>query len=220
MVMVIQAARLVRTLVRTYEKKWSFAAAFLLVFFVSFSTLAVFDIVPEAPVSEPNPIATVPQSALLATAVTAVPELPQHIEIPAIGLSVNIANPTSTDAEVLDTALLSGTVRYPTSAKLGEDGNVIVFGHSSYLPVVNNQAFKAFNGIQKLEAGDRITVSGTTHTYVYEVETVEEKDAESAAIPLEVGGKVLTLVTCDSFKTKTDRFVVTARLVGSNPIGA
>ena len=142
-----------------------------------------------------------------------VPELPTRIEIPAIGLSETVANPNSTDVAVLDRALLAGPVRYPSSSKLGEAGNVIIFGHSSYLPIVNNKAFKSFNGIQKLKEGDRITVTGDGHVFVYAVQTVTQESALSDSIPLGGDEPVLTLATCDSFGEKTDRFVVTAALV-------
>jgi LPXTG-site transpeptidase (sortase) family protein len=109
-------------------------------------------------------------------------------------------------------------VRYPTSAKLAEEGNVILFGHSSYLPVVRNQAFKTFDDIQKLVAGDQVLVYSHARVYTYNVVSVTKENAESAALPLTVVGKRLTLSTCDSFGTKSDRFVVVADFVESNPI--
>lgn len=216
-----QTVKVIRAFGRAYSKKWSFLAAFLAVFFVSFSTLAALDIVPEPIETDPAAIvAEVPQTALVASAIQAQAEDPILVEIPALKLSVSIKNPTSSDVDVLDEALLTGAVRYPTSAKLGEEGNVILFGHSSYLPVVNNKAFKAFNEIQNLEKGDRITVSGGNTAYVYAVTQVASADAESAAIPLTKTGHTLTLATCDSFGKKTDRFVVVAELVESYPLGS
>ena len=56
--------------------------------------------------------------------------------------------------------------------------------------------------------------------YVYSVDTVNKEDANADAIPLTVTGAKLTLSTCDLFGEKTDRFVVTASLVESHPLGA
>ncbi|MEK7125993.1 MAG: sortase, partial [Patescibacteria group bacterium] len=141
------------------------------------------------------------------------------IEISKIGLSAVIVNPTTTDIAALDKELLKGAVRYPTSAKLGEIGNVVLFGHSSYLPVVGNQAYKSFNGIQKLAVGDVVTVYSDNTAYTYSVRNVAEEKADAnIAIPLSVSGKILTLVTCNSFGAKEDRFVVTAELVESHLI--
>ena len=201
---------------QVFARKYSFVAAFTVVFFLTFSVLQALDFVPEEIAKDE--VMKENLTASVAETVVAAPELPTRIEIPAIGMDAEIANPTSTNVAALDRALLKSAVRYPTSAQLGEEGNVILFGHSSYLPVVNNQAYKIFNEIQKLEEGDRITVYGTDTAYVYEVDTVKEEDANSAAIPLTVGEPTLTLATCDSFGKKTDRFVVTAKLVGSHPV--
>lgn len=202
---------------KTWSRKWAFLAVFMLVFVTSTSLLSALDLLPE-PLSK---IAEDPKQGLSAAAslAQAAPELPTKIEIPAIGRKVEVVNPTSTKVADLDRALLEGAVRYPSSSKLGETGNVIIFGHSSYLPIVRNQAFKAFNNIEDLKKGDRIMVTGKTRTYVYEVETVVLADAETDAIPLSVSGSKLTLSTCDSFGKKTDRFVVTANLVESYSAG-
>lgn len=193
---------------------------FLGVFFVSFATLATLDIVPEPPAKIVADAVEVPARSLAAGVVLSQPENPVRIEIPAIAMDVEIRNPETTNVAVLDEALLTGAVRYPTSAKLGAEGNTILFGHSSYLPIVNNKAFKAFNEIQNLNDGDRILVHGETMTYVYVVTKVAEADAESAAIPLTSTGHTLTLATCDSFGKKTDRFIVEANLVESYPIAS
>jgi LPXTG-site transpeptidase (sortase) family protein len=216
------AVRLVRAAQKAWSQKWRFFFVFLTVFYLSFSVLLTVDFVPDgdntAEASE-TPLVTlssVPLSPNAADAFAAAQEEPVKIEIPSISLSATIANPETTDVEKLDQYLLKGAVRYPTSALLGQkDGNVILFGHSSYLPIVNNQAYKTFDGIQKLHAGDSITVYSSDRAYTYAVDTVTKEDSNSAALPLTVSGAHLTLSTCDSFAEKTDRFVVTAHLVSS-----
>jgi LPXTG-site transpeptidase (sortase) family protein len=213
---IVQAvAWLVRAAQKALTKKWAYLAVFFIVFIVSIALLGALDLLPE-----PEPPKLVAEAPIVSAAETEVAEEPTRIEIPKVGVKVSVANPTSTDVKVLDTALLKGAVRYPSSSNLGEAGNVIIFGHSSYLPVVHNPAFKAFDGIQDLSKDDEIMVYGTDRVYIYAVDTVAKMDANAAAIPLAVEGKLLTLATCDSFGTKSSRFVVTAHLVGSNPLGA
>jgi LPXTG-site transpeptidase (sortase) family protein len=214
-------ARLIRAAHRAYSRKWSFLGAFLLVFFMSFSLLVTLDVVPEAQQAGDGRTSLL-ASPLVATGgtVTGAGELPIKIEIPSIDVEATIANPDTTNVAVLDRELLKGAVRYPTSARMGEEGNVILFGHSSYLPIVANKSFKAFNEIQDLEKGDRILVHGATTVYVYAVDQVVEADAGSDAIPLTVEGARLTLATCDSFGETADRFIVTATLVESYPVGS
>lgn len=214
-----QTVKIIRAIARAYSKKWSFLAAFLAVFFVTFSVLAAADLVPD-PIEKVAEDTHIPSSALMASVAMANPENPVRIEIEKVGINVTIKNPTSTNVAVLDEALLTGAVRYPGSAKLGEEGNTVLFGHSSYLPIVNNKAFKAFNEIQNLEAGDRITVYGDTMAYVYSVTQVAEADAQEDAIPLTKTGHTLTIATCDSFGKKTDRFIVVADLVETYALGS
>lgn len=209
---------LIRRIQAAYDKKWSFLAAFLAVFFVTFSTLATLDLIPEPKAEAVAIEATVPASSLAAAALLANPENPVRVVIEEAGIDVTIKNPSTTNVAALDEALLTGAVRYPTSAKLGEEGNMILFGHSSYLPIVNNKSFKAFNEIQNLEKGDRITVYGEDAAYVYRVTEVAQADADEDAIPLTKTGHTLTIATCDSFGKKTSRFVVVADLVESYPL--
>lgn len=211
-------ARLVEACRLAYNRKWSFLWLFAVAFLGSVSILAQLDLLPEIQtkvVLKTSPIVAENTNILKPTAI----ESPVKIEITKINLSTNVVNPTTAVTEALDKELLKGAVRYPTSAKLGETGNVVLFGHSSYLPVVKNQVYKTFNGIQKLVVGDVVTMYSSDTAYIYKVRSVvEEKADDNTAILLTVSGKVLTLVTCNSFGTKQDRFVVTADFVGSSAI--
>lgn len=135
------------------------------------------------------------------------------------GKEVKILNPDSGAVEALDSALLSGVVRHPDSADFKNTGTIFLLGHSSYLPVVRNKNFQAFNGIQKLKWGDNIRLQSSDTEYVYSVERVYEAKATDAEVKIEKGDAKLVLATCNSFATKDDRFIVEAVLVGEHPIG-
>lgn len=196
----------------TLPSPWRFAATFLAVFFMSSVVLFAVDFVPE------KPEAQVAGVAISTVVEDTVPEAPVSIVIPSIGVETPIINPTETSIAALDTALLSGAVRYPTSALLGELGTVYLFGHQSYLPVVKNQAFKAFNELQKLTAGDEILVYSATAVYTYRVSAVELVDANEALIALDITSRTLTLSTCNSFGEKSERYVVRAEFVHTSPL--
>lgn len=217
------AAQLVLAGKRAYERKWIFLGLFAFIFLGSVVVLSWLDLLPHLSAASIATAATVAKNPTVGvsareskTVVTVA--LPTKIEIPKINLSATIANPTTTIVESLDKELLTGAVRYPTSAKLGETGNMVLFGHSSYLPVVYNQAYKTFNGIQKLSEGDVVIVYSADRAYTYRVKSVAKESANDAGIPLSVAGSVLTLATCDSFGAKTDRFIVVADLVESHSI--
>ena len=216
--------RLIRAGKRAYERKWSFFGVFVGVFLGSVFVLGQMGLLPQAPppdAAQVLPVSSIATVQINTLASSTISELPAKIEIPAINLSASIANPTTTDVAVLDRDLLKGAVRYPTSAELNQTGNVVLFGHSSYLPIVGNQAYKTFDGIQKLVAGDVVTVSSAGTAYTYRVRSVaKESAASNAGIDLAVSGQVLTLVTCNSFETKSDRFILTADFVESHPIAS
>lgn len=173
----------------------------------------------------PEPVGTHAQMAAMAKAQekeavsVAVPvEAPVAIKIDSINLDSSVINPDTTDIATLDAALLMGAVRYPGSASVGEEGTMLIFGHSSYLPVVHNQAFKAFNGLGTLEHGTVIRVRSTTTEEVYRVQSVRMVKATEEGVNLSAGGKRLVLVTCNNFGDKSDRYMVEAAFVGSYPV--
>jgi LPXTG-site transpeptidase (sortase) family protein len=129
--------------------------------------------------------------------------------------TLTVLNPESHTIEALDQALLSGVVRHPDSADFEDVGTIFLFGHSSYLPKVINKNFQAFNGIQKLKWGDTVRLQSSDMEYVYRVDTVKEVSALDAEVEIEMGTPRLTLVTCDSFGSKSDRFIVEATLIKS-----
>lgn len=143
--------------------------------------------------------------------------LPERIEIPAIDMDLAIQNPSTKNIDKLTQVLVNGPARYVDSAKLGEKGNMLLFGHSSRLPVVRNQMYKAFNGISELKAGDVITVSGNGNEYLYVVTAVRIADAEEDVVSLSKDSTRLTLVTCNVLGEKTSRFIAEADFIGILP---
>lgn len=142
--------------------------------------------------------------------------LPDHIKIDSISLDLPVQNIDSRDIQMLDDALMKGPVRYVDSAELNQPGNMLIFAHSSHLPIVHNQMFKAFNRIPELKEGDEIVVSGGGKQFLYTVTSVRKTDANEAVIDLSPKmGTKLTLSTCDTLTSKSSRFVVEADLVGS-----
>jgi LPXTG-site transpeptidase (sortase) family protein len=204
-------------IIASVGKTGSFLITFGLVFAGMFLFLAAVDTLPNGPVrSASQPVAhEAAPSHSVETTSAMIAEAPVRVVAPAIGMNVTVSNPSSTNVDVLDTALLKGAVRYPTSAMLGVNGTVLLFGHSSYLPIVHNQNYKAFDGIQNLKKGETISVYSGANEYRYAVSEVRVADATEDVVELSATGKHLILVTCDSFTKKTNRFVVTADLVGT-----
>lgn len=132
---------------------------------------------------------------------------PERIIIDRVGIDTNIEQPNTRDVRVLDQYLNRGAVYYPGSGTV-EKGNMFVFGHSTSLGAVQNQAYKTFNGLEKLNKGDEITVEAEGRRYIYEVTDVRLLDAEDALITFDNSIRSLTLSTCNTFGAKQERWVV------------
>ena len=143
---------------------------------------------------------------------------PNRIIIDALNKEVPVLNPQSRAVADLDAALLDGVVRHPDSADFAREGNMLILGHSSYLPNVLNRNFQAFNGIQELTWGDLIRLQSDDMEYVYRVDRVYQALASEVVVEHRWGTPMLTLATCDSFGSKEDRFIVEASLISSQPL--
>lgn len=202
--------------------------------FIFFSTMSAADSVglvpsyldPEPPVSEVTQpvrevaVASLPQlgeiqTQTLSSFVAPQVALPERIVIPTIDLDLKVQNPDTRDIEALDALLQHGPARHVDSAKLGEAGTVIIFAHSSHLPVVRNKMYQAFNRVPELVAGDTITLQAGGKNYLYSVTSLKQVDAHDATIDLsKERGTRLVLVTCDTLTGKTARYMLEADFIG------
>jgi LPXTG-site transpeptidase (sortase) family protein len=207
--------KLIRNYIRNLEGRTSsFIVIFIIVFFILVAVAVIVDFYPER--SSNAEAAMVPTSeSRRSSDVTETGAEPVRIIIDAIGVNSSIENPTSRAISVLDDALLRGVVRFPGSGLLGDDGNMFLFGHSSSLPVVRNPAFKIFTRLSELKEGQTVRVQSKTHEYVYRVTSVRMAPASEIKVEFANGRPTLTIITCNSFGSKDDRYVVEADLVGS-----
>lgn len=201
-----------------------FVAATIVIFFLMLSAADSIGFVPDyidgtasaQTVEDTIDISSAPAAFASATT-TSVTTLPTRIVIPEVAIDLAIQNPTTKDLDALDALLVNGPARYVDSARLGEVGTMIVFAHSSHLPIVHNKMYQAFNKIPDLKAGDSITLTGSDGTrYLYSVTKVYKADATNTSIDMSPSlGTRLVLVTCDTLTGKSARYVLEAQLVGT-----
>ena len=144
---------------------------------------------------------------------------PVRIIIPSVRMNLPVQNPSTTDVDALDALLKAGPAHYIHSADLGQAGNLIIFAHSSHLPVVINKMFQAFNNIPNLKSGDAITLVGTDGwDYNYEVVSVVKASVNDGTTidTSPTHGTNLTLVTCDTLTGVSARFILTATYIGTS----
>ncbi len=192
-------------------RAFAFAVTFIFLFCLTYVFLAMVDALP----NPPEGTDTTKPAAEQQNISQGTRELPIRVTIKDIGTDWKILNPTEVDLDTLNAAVDQAVMRWPTSGLLGTDGTVALFGHSSHLPIVHNQAFKAFNNIENLKAGQIISVYSATTEYRYKVVGVRVASADEDVVELPADGKYLALITCDNFGSKSDRYVVTANFEGA-----
>lgn len=191
------------------KNKWLFLFEFIFIFITLFGALYFAGYVPEDLKS---------YSLSGNSTFNGAEVLPVKIQIKAIGVDASVSNPESQDVSILDEWLKKGAVRYPDSGNL-ENGNMFIFGHSTGIAVVRNQAYKTFNNLKSLKEGDEIIVSSTDKDYIYKVKTVSLVDSDTALIRFDKKNHMLTLSSCNTFGKKQERYVVEADFVKSQNIG-
>ncbi len=197
---------------------FAFAITFVAFFVLTYVFLASVDALPNPPASSAHELSADTPDTTPAYVAPQTSEVPVRISIKSSGTNSRIVTPESTDIDALNKAVDTAAMHYPGSALLGENGTVLLFGHSSHLPIVNHQVYKTFNGIEKLKEGAEISVYSATTEYRYSVTGVRLANATEDVVELPSNGKFLVLVTCDNFGSKADRFVVTATFEGSYPV--
>jgi LPXTG-site transpeptidase (sortase) family protein len=146
--------------------------------------------------------------------------MPDRLVIPAIRLDVPVTQSVwvsipELNAGYFDAPPLRAVGWQPTSAKIGEPGNLVMSGH-------NNILGRVFENVKDLKAGDLIHVRAGRREITYRVterKLLVEKDqsldvrTENARYILPGGDDRLTLVTCWPPDNNTHRIIIIARPV-------
>ena len=105
--------------------------------------------------------------------------------------------------------LVKGIVRYPGSAKPGEEWNSFIFGHSSNFPWIKWDYNDVFALLDNVVFGDEIIVYYNQKKYIY---TVKEKHVvkpgDVAILKRNEWKKEISLMTCWPVWTSVNRMVV------------
>jgi LPXTG-site transpeptidase (sortase) family protein len=139
-----------------------------------------------------------------------------EVIIPKINVEIPVDyNQTSTDEAVIEDALESGVVHYPTTSLPGQNGNTAFFGHSSN-NIFNKGKYKfAFVLLHTLVPGDTFYLTYGGKVYVYKVitKTVVEPTQVDVLNPVEDQTATATLITCDPPGTSLHRLVIVGQQI-------
>jgi LPXTG-site transpeptidase (sortase) family protein len=111
-------------------------------------------------------------------------------------------------------ALKYGVVHYPGTAEAGENGNVVITGHSSYFSWDPGRFKDVFALLHEVVVGDTIIVYHNQKKYFYQVYETQVVTPDKIDILTQRGENRLTLITCTPVGTNLKRLVVFARPSG------
>nr|MBP8241819.1 sortase [Thermoflexales bacterium] len=148
------------------------------------------------------------------------PAMPDRLVIPAIRLDVPVTESVwvalpELNAGYFDAPPLRAAGWQPSSARIGEPGNLVMSGH-------NNILGRVFENLKDLKAGDLIYVRAGRREITYRIterKLLIEKDqsievrTQNAQYIVPGGDDRLTLVTCWPPDNNTHRIIIIARPV-------
>ncbi len=173
-----------------------------------------------APFIQPSRV-TAATPLIVSSSSVAANNIPEVI-IPKINVEIPADyTQTSTNEAIIENALESGIVHYPTTAMPGQAGNAAFFGHSSN-NIFNKGKYKfAFVLLHTLVPGDTFYLSYNGKVYAYKVisRTIVEPSQVGVLGPVPGQTATATLITCDPPGTSLHRLVVVGQQISPDPAG-
>ncbi len=145
------------------------------------------------------------------------PELGPQLTIPAINVQAPVKMDQGSAEWQIQIALRSGVVNYDNSAKPGQTGNVVIFGHSSGQLWAPGEYKFIFTLLNKVAANDAVYVDYNGTRYTYKVTSTEVVAPTDVKVLDQNSGHNLTLITCTPVGTSKNRLIVHAEQISPAP---
>lgn len=110
-------------------------------------------------------------------------------------------------------ALRDGVVHFPGTANPGDEGNVVITGHSSYFPWDPGRFKDVFADLHYVHEGDTVIVYHNQKKYEYVIYEITKVNPDQIEVLTQEGENRLTLITCTPIGTNWRRLIVKARPV-------
>ena len=142
-----------------------------------------------------------------------------EIIIPKINVEIPVDySLTTNDDNAVENALENGVVHYADTAMPGQDGNLVIVGHSSN-NIFNPGKYKfAFVLLSRLDSGDTFYLQKDGKRYTYQIYKKEIVNPTSVSVlgPQDKTATA-TLITCDPPGTSRNRLVVVGEQIDPSP---
>lgn len=142
------------------------------------------------------------------------------LTIPAIGAGAPIVFEPSFAEWKVQVALRSGVVHYGTTASPGQNGNVVILGHSSGQAWAPGDYKFVFTLLNKLQKDDLIYLDYNDTRYTYKVTTSVVVSPTDTSQIQPTSTPTLSLVTCTPVGTSLNRLIVHAEQISPSPTKA
>lgn len=146
-----------------------------------------------------------------------------RIIIPKIGKNIPLLDIAQTQVsgnkelnDIFMKELQNGVIRYPGSAKPGDNGNSFIFGHSSNFPWMEGSYNDVFALLDKVVFDDEVIVYYGQEKHVYKIRTkniIRPGDVSILKSDKTSEQKQITLMTCWPIGTTLNRLVLTGDLI-------
>ena len=170
-------------------------------------------IVSAAPASAPH------ANAPAAPAVTPVPlSIPDNsISLTALGISAPISFDSALDATTVHNNLERGVIHLDGTAHPGQQGIVVISGHSSNYFWDKGQYNTIFAPLEKTGPGMQIAVAYAGRQYVYQVTRTYVVKPDNLSVLSDSKLTGIRLLTCTPVGTALNRLVVEAEQISPDP---
>jgi len=139
-----------------------------------------------------------------------------------VASTINVSAPihwdTAFDETVLQEQLKSGVIQLTGTAKPGQKGTVVIFGHSSNYPWVKGDYNTVFASLSQLKKDQDIIIQYNGVTYHYAVtRSYEVQPTDLSVLSSNSDQSLLRVITCTPVGTSLRRLVVEAKQVSPDP---
>lgn len=145
-----------------------------------------------------------------------------RLVIPRINRNVPVIN-VSTESIIkkdwaklekdMQEALRYGVIHYPGTARPGQQGNIVITGHSSYFLWDPGRFKDVFAVLHDVRLGDQILLYNDQKRYIYQVTNIKKIWPSELDVLQPSTENKLTLITCTPVGTNAKRLIVEAKLI-------
>jgi len=140
-----------------------------------------------------------------------IPRINKNVPVVTVSSEALINRDWARLEQEIQEALQGGVVHYPSTAFPGEEGNVVITGHSSYFPWDPGRFKDVFALLHDVQIGDKIYMYYNQKRYDFEVYETKVVLPSQVDVLTQEGGNRLTLITCTPVGTNLKRLVIFAK---------